>query len=506
MASVYQRSGRPGFFIEYVDAFGVTHKNVPITAETKTEAKRFKSDLEHKIERQRLGLDPLPVTSSITLAHLCDWWLKEVCPRAAEKKERSRLKEITEQPIGGMPLHQLDDAALEGHFTKMEKRDPPARPGTIQRLRSTLGSIFTKARKLKKWTATNPVRGTDPRKPPKGVYLILKPQEISLVLRVLSDWWRDLFATAFYMALRKGELFALRKADVNLEDRELTVQRSHDSDTTKGRKAVVLPVPPPLVPYLEHALGAFPGPLLFPDARGRQRLPTSKPEVVLRRALARAGLITGYRHTCRRCAALKARHVEMHQDGEVRTCPVERAGKICGARLWATPLPRRMKFHELRHSTATLLLRMGVPMAVVQRVLRHANIKLTVDLYGHLDISDMRQAMDRMPEPGQAARRPKKRAQFPTTALPNVRTAEKTAPDPLEDLWKSEALEWSGTPGSNRRPSPWQGVALVGHVRPLSLNPAPTGHDLGSLMPDQDPTGTPRGTQFPTKPLPGGRG
>jgi integrase len=46
----------------------------------------------------------------------------------------------------------------------------------------------------------------------------------------------------------------------------------------------------------------------------------------------------------------------------------------CNARLWASPLPLPMKFHELRHSTATLLLRMGVPMYVVQKILRHANI------------------------------------------------------------------------------------------------------------------------------------
>lgn len=35
---------------------------------------------------------------------------------------------------------------------------------------------------------------------------------------------------------------------------------------------------------------------------------------------------------------------------------------------------------------------------VVQKLMRHANIKLTVDLYGHLDLSDMRDAMESMPD------------------------------------------------------------------------------------------------------------
>jgi hypothetical protein len=158
MASVYQRTGRPGWYIDYTDALDVNHTNVPITARTKGEAERFKAELERTIERQKYGLDPLPVTSSMTLAQLCEWWLKDVCPAAAEKKERSRLKvEVLETELGQVHLHQLDDAALERQFAAMEKRDPPAAPGTVNRLRSTLGSIFYKAHKLKKWTGTNPV-------------------------------------------------------------------------------------------------------------------------------------------------------------------------------------------------------------------------------------------------------------------------------------------------------------------------------------------------------------
>ena len=40
--------------------------------------------------------------------------------------------------------------------------------------------------------------------------------------------------------------------------------------------------------------------------------------------------------------------------------------------------------------TATLLLKAGVPLARVQRVLRHSDPRLTAMTYGHLDVSDMR--------------------------------------------------------------------------------------------------------------------
>jgi integrase len=40
--------------------------------------------------------------------------------------------------------------------------------------------------------------------------------------------------------------------------------------------------------------------------------------------------------------------------------------------------------HELRHSAASLLLAMGVPLEVVSEVLGHSSIRITKDVYGHL--------------------------------------------------------------------------------------------------------------------------
>lgn len=49
---------------------------------------------------------------------------------------------------------------------------------------------------------------------------------------------------------------------------------------------------------------------------------------------------------------------------------------------------RHIRFHDLRHTCATLLLSNGVPMHQVQEYLRHADISTTVNTYGHLDIRD----------------------------------------------------------------------------------------------------------------------
>ncbi len=40
-------------------------------------------------------------------------------------------------------------------------------------------------------------------------------------------------------------------------------------------------------------------------------------------------------------------------------------------------------FHGLRHRAATLLLARGLTLGQIQKVLGHANIRLTADLYAH---------------------------------------------------------------------------------------------------------------------------
>ena len=46
---------------------------------------------------------------------------------------------------------------------------------------------------------------------------------------------------------------------------------------------------------------------------------------------------------------------------------------------------RRIRFHDLRHSCASLLLANGVPMKMIQEWLGHSTFSTTADIYAHLD-------------------------------------------------------------------------------------------------------------------------
>jgi len=47
-------------------------------------------------------------------------------------------------------------------------------------------------------------------------------------------------------------------------------------------------------------------------------------------------------------------------------------------------LPRSVRFHDLRHTCATLLLSKGVHPKIVQELLGHATIAITLDTYSHV--------------------------------------------------------------------------------------------------------------------------
>ncbi len=55
-----------------------------------------------------------------------------------------------------------------------------------------------------------------------------------------------------------------------------------------------------------------------------------------------------------------------------------------------------IRFHDLRHTSATLLLSQGVHGKIVQERLGHANIAMTLDLYSHVTSDMQRQAAEMM--------------------------------------------------------------------------------------------------------------
>jgi integrase len=57
---------------------------------------------------------------------------------------------------------------------------------------------------------------------------------------------------------------------------------------------------------------------------------------------------------------------------------------------------RRIRFHDLRHTCASLLLAQNVPARVVMEILGHSQLAMTTDLYSHVMPTALRAAADAM--------------------------------------------------------------------------------------------------------------
>ena len=57
---------------------------------------------------------------------------------------------------------------------------------------------------------------------------------------------------------------------------------------------------------------------------------------------------------------------------------------------------KRIRFHDLRHSCASLLLANGVPLKHIQDWLGHSDFAITANTYAHLDFSAKHTTADAM--------------------------------------------------------------------------------------------------------------
>jgi integrase len=173
---------------------------------------------------------------------------------------------------------------------------------------------------------------------------------------VKGDRMEALYVLAVTSGLRQGELLALKWEDVDLEGANPTLEVRRSLSETRGRRSFVTPK----------------------SSRGRH----------LRLSKRAASALRVHRKRQLEERVLKAGFWEDHGlifPSEVGT-PMSgrnlyRAFKI---RVKRAALPQTLRFHDLRHTCATLLLRQGINPKFVQELLGHADISLTLNTYSHV--------------------------------------------------------------------------------------------------------------------------
>jgi integrase len=386
VASVFLK--RSTWYLQVRDGAG-RRRCVASTAATKTEAKRLAGEMERRFERQRLGLEPAAIADDLrSVDDLLEWWIDAFLRHAPSYESTIatiRKHLVGSKDLGRLGLEDVTPGKVDLFLTRKER---VLSPQTVNHLRGFLRRAFNLARRMEKFPRPNPVADVPKRKVPKRLPDYLRPTEVPPLLAAVKPKWRALFATAIYTGLRKGELFALRKSDVDLASGLITVSRSHARNTPKNSRAEAVPINTELLThYLEHAIRTSPSDLVFPGPDGKMFPKNTQLELTLRRAMRRADLVTGYIHKCRRKAC---GHQEPTADANPRRCPK------CNFKLSPIGQVRNIRFHHLRHTTASLLLMSGADLAAVQRIMRHQDPRTTTEFYGHLAAHYLKREVERL--------------------------------------------------------------------------------------------------------------
>ena len=183
-----------------------------------------------------------------------------------------------------------------------------------------------------------------------------------------------LFELALRTGLRKGELLGLRWEDLDLAGATASIRRTLQRTNSAGLTAL------PTKTHSSERRIALPTEYLHSLTQHRDR-----------QAQEREAAGTGWN---------ASGYVFTRPDGN----PIEGATltRHFNALLHRAAL-RRIRFHDLRHSAATLLLEQGVELVVIKELLGHAHIGVTATVYAHVRLRLQRDAIDLL---GNALRNP----------------------------------------------------------------------------------------------------
>lgn len=183
------------------------------------------------------------------------------------------------------------------------------------------------------------------------------------------DEKRALYALALATGARQGELLALRWEDVDLTAGMLTIR--HTLQRIEGKWRLV-------DPKTDESRRTIP---IAPFALDMLR--THKQE----QAAMRLALGPEWKQAIPFLVFTSATGGPL--DGVNVTHGLKR-------RLKAAGLPAGLRFHDLRHSTASLLLKQGVAPRVVADVLGHSDVRLTLNTYSHVADEVRRDAVEKL--------------------------------------------------------------------------------------------------------------
>jgi integrase len=340
MACITKRGDR--LVIDYYDNQGKRRRKTLQKGTTKTKAKEVLRDIEDRLSKGTY----IPENKIPTFAEVAKDWLEYKKPnvRASTWAVYDGYTRNHFHELDRIRINRITASTIEKYISSRQKQRVHIK--TLRTLLMTVGQIMSYAVRHR-YISYNPVRDIErPKsrgKVKKQMIRVLTPTEINDLFQAEESLkYRTLFMLAIFSGARQGELLGLKWSDVDWTNNQIHVQRTfnhmtwYDTKTeTSNRRIDLGPLMMIALKKWKLACPISELDLIFPNESGN---PINKDNMCYRYfnpALKKAGL-------------------------------------------------KNLRFHDLRHTYASLLIEQGENIKYIQTQLGHSNPTMTLNVYAHL--------------------------------------------------------------------------------------------------------------------------
>jgi integrase len=314
---------------------------------------KTKQEVQKKLRNAQTANDAgkLPTPNKTTVEEYLKFWIENISKAATSTKDRYQqdIRTKINPLIGKVRLQQLTGLHIDSVISTATGSG--SSPSSQQKIFAVLHKSFNDAVK-RDLIGFNPCSKSDKPRLTKAKRTVWTAEQSQAFLKhVEGHRWFALFTLAMFTGMRQGESLSLYWSDIDWTKNEIQVSRTLTDNkgkavigevpkTDSGNRSIIVPL------YVMDALDKH---------RGRMMMdghPTSGDNLVF----------------------------------------VNHAGKIINRNNLVSrtfkPLCEKAKvpvlvWHEMRHTTATLLLESGIPINNVSELLGHASSVVTSKIYAH---------------------------------------------------------------------------------------------------------------------------
>jgi integrase len=313
---------------------------------------------------QMLGVDIAPHQQ--TVQQFLENWLEQTVKRHNRPRTYDKYKDDVAHyilpHIGKLQLTKL----TPDHVQRMlnEAANKGLSPRSVSNVRGVLRRALNQALRFGYVTRNVATLVDAPRTTTFTIQTLDEEQARQLLAAVAGHRLEALYRVALALGLRRGEVCGLLWSDVDFENERIKITGMLQRQNGKLERT-------PTKTKASTATLALP-PVLLRALRQHQERQDQE------RAEAEGWEETGYVFVSERGTPLEPRNLNRHFKSVLK--------KI--------GLPETIRFHDLRHSCASLLIAQGEDLTVVKDILRHSQISVTADYYVHILEKTQRRAIE----------------------------------------------------------------------------------------------------------------